>query len=83
MMMAKYCKSLGMDLQEFRAYKQAVEDEAQTIYDRAKKIRPQGTGMYFPTSELIEVKEQRDYYIINELKALGVEFIENGKLYRI
>ena len=39
--------------------------------------------MYFTTSELIEVKEQRDYYIINELKALGVEFIEKGTLYRV
>ena len=37
MTIEKYCKGLGMDLQEFRAYKQAVKDEAQTIYDRAKK----------------------------------------------
>lgn len=83
MTIAKYCKGLGMDLQGFKAYEKEVKDEAQTIYDKAKTIRPQDTGMYFPTSELIEVKEQRDYYIINELKALGVEFIENGTLYRV
>lgn len=84
MNIARYCsQELGMNLEEFKAYEQSVKDEAQAIYDKAKVIRPQGTGMYFPTSELIELKGQRDYYIINELKALGMEFIENLELYRV
>lgn len=81
--MSKYCLELGMNLEGFLAYEQEVKTEAQEIFNKAKVIRPQDTGMYFPTSELIEVTEQRDYFIINELKALGVEFIEDLELYRI
>ena len=32
---------------------------------------------------LIKVTEQRDYYVIDELKKLGMEFIENYELYRV
>ena len=83
MNIGRYCKSLGMDLQGYKAYKKAVEEEAQEIFEKATTIRPQDTGMFFPTSELLEVKGERDYFIMNELKKLGVEFIENGALYRI
>ena len=80
---AKHCKNLGMDLQGYKAYKKAVQDEAQAIFDKAKTIRPQDSGMYFPLSELLEVTEERDYFILNELKGLGMEFLDNGELYRI
>lgn len=83
MNIGRYCKELGMDLQGYKAYKQAVEEEAQAIFEKAKTIRPQDTGMFFPTSELIEATEERDYFILNELKKLGMEFIENGEFYRI
>lgn len=83
MRMAQYCKELGMNLEGFKAYEKAVKTEAQEIFNKAKTIRPQDTGMYFPTSELIKINEQRDYYIINELKTLGVEFIEELEFYRI
>lgn len=83
MNIAKYCKELGMDLQGFKAYEKAVKEEAQEIFNKATKIRPQDTGMFFPTSELIEVATERDYFILNELKKLGMEFIENGEFYRI
>ena len=83
MNMARYCKNLGMDLQGYKAYKKAVQDEAQAIFNKAQKIRPQDTGIYFPTSELIEVTEERDYFVLNELKKLGMEFLDNGTLYRI
>lgn len=83
MNIARYCKELGMDLQGFKAYEKAVKEEAQEIFNKAKTIRPQDTGMFFPTSELIEVAAERDYFIINELKKLGMEFIENGEFYRI
>ena len=83
MNMARYCKELGMNLEEFRAYKKAVQDEAQEIFNKAQTIRPQDTGMFFPTSELLEVTGERDYFIINALKELGMEFLDNGTLYRI
>ena len=84
MNIARYCsQELGMNLEEFIAYEQAVKDEAKAIFNKAKTIRPQDTGMYFPTSELIEVTEQRDYYVIDELKKLGVEFIEDLEFYRV
>lgn len=82
--MGQYCSEvLGMNLEGFIAYEQAVRDDAQEIFNKAKVIRPQDTGMYFPTSELIEINEQRDYFIVNELKSLGVEFIEELEFYRI
>ena len=83
MNIGRYCKELGMDLQGFKAYEKAIKTEAQEIFNKAQKIRPQDTGMYFPTSELLNVTEQRDHFILNELKALGMEFIENSTLYRI
>ena len=84
MMIGQYCsRVLGMNLEEFIAYEQAVKDEAKAIFNKAKTIRPQDTGMYFPTSELIKISEQRDYYIIDELKKLGVEFIEELEFYRV
>ena len=83
MMISKYCLELGMNLEGFLEFEQEVKTEAQEIFNKAKTIRPQDTGMYFPTSELIELKEQRDYFIVDELRRLGVEFIENLKLYRI
>ena len=83
MNIARYCKNLGMDLQGFKAYEKAVKEEAQELFNKAKTIRPQDTGMFFPTSELLNVTEERDYFILNELKKLGMEFIENGTLYRI
>ena len=81
--LAKHCKELGMNLEEFRTYKKAVQDEAQELFNKAKTIRPQDTGMFFSTSELLEVTEERDYFIINALKELGMEFLDNGTLYRI
>ena len=83
MNIARYCKELGMDLQGFKAYEKAVKEEAQELFNKATTIRPQDTGMYFPISELLEVTEERDYFILNELKKLGMEFIENGAFYRI
>ena len=80
---ARYCKNLGMDLKGYKAYQKAVQDEAQAIFNKAQKIRPQDTGMYFPTSELLELKDERDYFILNALKELGMEFLDNGTLYRI
>ena len=83
MNIGRHCKNLGMNLQEFKAYEKAVKEEAQELFNKAKIIRPQDTGMYFPISELLNVTEERDYFIINELKKLGMEFIENSTLYRI
>ena len=81
--MSKYCLELGMDLEGFLAYEQEVKEEAQEIFNKAKVIRPQDTGMYFPTSEILKVTEKRDYFIIDELRKLGVEFIEDLEFYRI
>ena len=83
MNIGRYCKELGMNLEEFKAYEKAVKEEAQEIFNKATTIRPQDTGMYFPISELLNVTDERDYFIINELKKLGMEFIENGEFYRI
>jgi hypothetical protein len=39
-------------------------------------------GMYFPTAEIIEQDYEFSFAVLNALKEKGVEFIENGSLYR-
>ena len=84
MNIAVYCKNKGMNLQEFRAYKAEIRNEAETILDKIKSDYPIDTGVYFMTSEIIDVESEdiKTLFIIQELKKLEVEFIDNNTLFR-
>lgn len=83
MNMAKYCKQQGMTKEQYKEYKSAVEVEASAKIRQGKKIHKHIGGMYYLTNELLELKSERDYFILNTMKGLGAEFINNNELYRI
>lgn len=84
MNIATYCKDKGMNLQEFQDYKAEIQREAKEILENIKNNYPVDTGMYFETTEIIdnELGDIRTLFIIQELKKLEVEFMENNKLFR-
>lgn len=83
MRMAKYCKEQGMSKQEYYEYKESIELSAETIKEIELKNRDHSSGMYYPLKELLQVGTQESYYIIDHLKTIGFEFINDYSLFRI
>lgn len=84
MNMAKYCKSIGMDIQGYEQYKNNIESTAKAIIQYVKSMYAANTGMYYPIHEIISTQSKPENlnYIIQALKAEGMEFIENNSLWR-
>lgn len=80
MTLAKYCKSKGMTLQEYENFQANIINTTQTIANQTKYTH----GMYFPVNDIITYSPMSDMrmFIIQELKKLGFEFIEEYTLYR-
>lgn len=81
MNICEYCKKKGMNLQEYKTFKN-------NMVEIAKAIRCQLTyknGIYYNTSELFKygTDENIKNFIIQELKKLDIEFIDNNTLYRV
>lgn len=83
MRIAQYCKQQGMDKNEYKVYKKEVENDIQKTIEQGKKTHNHIGGMYFPASDILELKTERDYFILNGMKNKGVEFINDNTLYRI
>lgn len=81
MRLSKFCKEQGMDINEYREYKKELETMSMDIFEKIKKIHYVGTGIYYPVSEIIKDSQEKPY-IIENLKAMGVEFIRNHEFYR-
>lgn len=81
MNMAKYCKNKGMTLEQYETFKSNIEATAQAIKANTSYTH----GMYYPVNDIISFMSDADIkgFIIQELKKLGFEFIENYTLYRI
>ncbi|WP_101773499.1 hypothetical protein [Peptostreptococcus faecalis] len=82
-----YAKSVvGINnIHDFRRYKKNINNIAKNILEEIKVIHPTDTGMYYETTELKDLNEhsaEERSFIINDLKKMGVEFIENNTLYR-
>ena len=81
--LAKYAKAKGMNLQEYKDLLAELEQTADRILENAKNCGKYAidSGMYYPTSEILDDGEYAPY-IIQLLKQRGVEFRDNGELWR-
>jgi len=81
MTIAKYCYDQKMTAEEFYKFKQNIEATAQAI----KQNTEQTDGMYYPINDILNSQSDENikFLIINKLKKLGFEFIENYTLYRL
>ena len=85
--MFNYAKELyqqGYTLEEFKEWRLYLKDVAKFITSNLKKrynngIYRDAVVLYSMFPELDEINKKQ---LINELKSLGVEFYDNGKLWR-
>ena len=78
----KYCKEAGMDIKGYEKFMAEFQTAARTIFD--EKVAGAPSGVFFPVDELLsDVEgEQVQLFVIQQLKKMGVEFRENGTLWR-
>ena len=80
MTIAKYCKEKGFSKDEYNNFKNNIEKTAKTI---RSNLKYRG-GMYYSTSDILHyIDSDIKYFIIQELKKLGVEFRNNDEEYRV
>ncbi len=78
-----------MTLAEYKKYREAVEKHAEQAYEQASTLHDIGAGMYYSSTEIVKELTIHDHgkvpesFVINALKALGVEFMNDYQLYRI
>lgn len=81
MRLSKYCKQQDMNYEEYKKYKKMIEEKSTEIFDRLRKFSHVGSGIYHPTSQIIDDIPEKPF-IINRLKDYGVEFIKDSEYYR-
>ena len=81
--LAKYAKAKGMTREQYQNLVAELGQAADRILENAKNCGKYAidSGMYYPTSEILDEGEYAPY-IIQMLKKRGVEFRENGTLWR-
>lgn len=78
-----------MTLAEYKKYREAVEKHAEQAYEQASTLHDIGAGVYYSSTEVVkeltipEHGKVPESFVINALKALGVEFMNDYQLYRI
>ena len=89
MNMSKYCKEHGMNYEQFKQFQKNIETAADAIINVIKQNYSEGigTGMYYPTNDILPVipgktDENINGFVIMELKKRDVEFRENNSLWR-
>lgn len=80
MIMSKYCKDKGFTREEYKNFKYNIKTMADVIADSTKETH----GMYYSIDQIIKYNANTDikHFLIQELKKLGFEFIEDYTLYR-
>lgn len=84
MNICKYCKENNYTKDQYHDFKKAIETMAQSI----KNQLSYNGGMYYnidtlpPLYNRLEDQDIKSF-IIQELKKLNIEFIENNKMYRV
>ena len=81
MTIAKYCKQKGFTKEEYKNFKNNIEETAKTI---RSSLHYNG-GMYYNVSDLFNWNADADIkcLLINELKKMNIEFFDNDTLYRV
>ena len=72
-----------MSIEEFHALEADIDLYAGKVMKQAESLHETDTGVYWPTSELTLLCGEYELYIRQSLKLMGMEFIENGTLYRV
>jgi len=85
MNIASYCKDQGMDINGYNNYKANIKNAAIAIVQLIKQNYKIDTGIYYDTTAILGLEylwTDSTLFIIQELKKLEVEFIDNNKLWR-
>lgn len=84
MTIASYCKSKGMNLEQYKNYEQNIVNAAQAIITLIKQNYKIDTGVYYPVNDILTFSSDpiTKSFIIQALKQLGVEFYDNNTLWR-
>lgn len=84
MLLIDYVLDNGMNEEDYDNLKANIKSIALATVENIKVMHPKQTGMYYPISEIINHMADKNikYFIIQELKKLHVEFIEDYTLYR-
>ncbi|EKS4345211.1 hypothetical protein QB607_003215 [Clostridium botulinum] len=79
--LCKYCKEKNFTKEEYISFKNNIKATANDI---RSNLKYRG-GMYYNTSNLLKNTYNDDikHFVIQELKTLGIEFIDNDNLYRV
>lgn len=84
MRMSKWCKDSGMTRKEYNEYKASVEKQALEIFNKASQLHAIDSGIYYDIKEILPSEESQERtFVINELRELGMEFINDCTMYRI
>ena len=81
MTIAKYCKQKGFTKEEYKNFKNNIEETAKVL---RSSLHYNG-GMYYNVSDLFNWNADADIkcLLINELKKMNIEFFDNDTLYRV
>ena len=81
MNIGKYCKEKNFSKEEYKNFKNNIEEIAKTIRSNLKY----NGGMYYNTDDLFNENIDNDIkcMIINVLKKMNIEFFDNDTLYRV
>lgn len=81
MNICKYCKEKGMTKEEYFTFKDNIINTAKAIREGLKYCG----GMYYPVKDLFNWNSDSDmqYFIIQELKDMDIEFIKDNEYYRV
>ena len=81
MTIAKYCRQKGLTKEEYKNFKNNIEETVKAI---RSSLHYNG-GMYYNVSDLFNWNADADIkcLIINELKKMNIEFFDNDRSYRV
>lgn len=79
---SNYCKNNGMNYAEYKKFKIEIEEKALAAIEKSKQLYSVDTGVYHESKEIIEDSFDK-WFIIDEMKKHGVEFINDCEMYRI
>lgn len=81
MTICQYCKNKGFNKEEYKTFKNNINEIAKAIRLQLKYCG----GMYYSTNNIIKWNADSNikYFIIQELKKLGLEFRNNDTEYRV
>lgn len=82
MRLSKYCKDRNFTRDQYKQYKNEIENKALQAYEKAKELHALDTGIFYPIDEIVADNEEK-YFIIEALKDLNVEFTNHNTKYRL